>query len=160
MVLVFGLSASLLDCGTDMNFAWSAEADCGGVAKCNVQRFDLDQLSTPCGMFGYKMVERTTYAIISFPGFFLAFSTLRGLFAFLINRFWGKNIPGRVLRLSRVFAHMLEVSLFLLLFLGNRWSETFLRLLQSSSSASMASKPFSSDMRRNLKMFPRWERSA
>ena len=126
MVLVFGLSASLLDCGTDLNFAWSAEADCGGVAKCNVQRFDLDQLSTPCGMFGYKMVERTTYAIISFPGFFLAFSTLRGLFAFLINRFWGENIPGRVLRLSRVFAHMLEVSLFLLLFLGNRWSETLL----------------------------------
>ena len=95
MVLVFGLSASLLDCGTDLNFAWSAEADCGGVAKCNVQRFDLDQLSTLCGMFGYKMVERTTYAIISFPGFFLAFSALRGLFAFLINRFWGKNIPGR-----------------------------------------------------------------
>ena len=62
-VLVLGLGASLFDSGTDFNFAWSVPADCdwGNASDyCKEQDFDDIPLSSPCGLFHFKMVERLT----------------------------------------------------------------------------------------------------
>ena len=127
-VFFLGLSASLFDSGTDLNFAWSAETDCKRFARCDdrdAQRFDLDEISSPCGLFDYKMVERTTFTIIAFPGFLLAFSGLRSLAALLIQK-CKNDFPKSVVGLTKAFTSALEVALFLLLALGNNWSERML----------------------------------
>ena len=75
--LIFGLAASLFDSVTDLNFAWSVPEDCKNTTDRQPQSFDIDNVSSPCGVLYYKNVERLTYTCIAFPGYFLAFAGLR-----------------------------------------------------------------------------------
>ena len=98
-VLIFGLATSLFDSGTDFNFVWkvpeACHAACGNITECSTQDFDPAQVSSPCGMFHYKEVERLTYTYIAFPGFFLGYSGLQSLVVALVNN-WGdllRSVP-------------------------------------------------------------------
>ena len=99
-VLIFGLAASLFDTGTDFNFVWNVPEAChaasGNITECSVQDFDIAQVSSPCGMFHYKEVERLTYTYIAFPGFFLGYSCLQNLIAALVNKCWRGEVHGSV----------------------------------------------------------------
>ena len=134
-VLIFGLATSLFDSGTDFNFAWSVPETCGlNTTECSVQDFDLARVSSPCGKFQYKAVERLTYTYIAFPGFFLGYSGLQSLVAALINKCW-RDVQGRVRLLAGTFAVALEWSLFVGLFLAargqNGWACALPRLAQA-----------------------------
>ena len=114
-VLIFGLAASLFDSGTDFNFVWSVpeacHAACGNITECSVQDFDLAQVSSPCGMFPHKELERLTYTYIAFPGFFLGYSGLQSLVVALINKCWRGELHRIVRGSAKAFAVALEFSL-------------------------------------------------
>lgn len=116
-VLIFGLAASLFDSGTDFNFAWTVPEEChaagDNITECSAQDFDLAQVSSPCGMFHYKEVERLTYTYIAFPGFFLGYSGLQSLAAALFNKCWRGKVHRSVRGLAGALAVALECSLFL-----------------------------------------------
>ena len=132
-VLIFGLAASLFDTGTDFNFVWNVPEAChtavGNITECGVQDFDLAQISSPCGMYHYKEVERLTYTYIAFPGFFLGYSGLQNLVAALVNKCWGGQVHRIVHGLAGALAAALECSIFLGLALAaighNDWTCTF-----------------------------------
>ena len=113
-VLIFGLAVSLFDTGTDFNFVWNVPEEChaANITECSEQDFDFAQVSSPCGMFHYKEVERLTYTFIAFPGFFLGFSALQNLVASLISKCWRGEIHRSVRWLASVLAVALECSLF------------------------------------------------
>ena len=124
-VLVLGLVASLADSGTDLNFAWSLPADCGNATDfCSVHDFDLIRLSSPCGLFHYKKVERLTYTFIAFPGLLLIFASLRRLLVVLVGK-WTRREVHRIRGLAKAFAVALEFSLFVGLVLSAIWSHTW-----------------------------------
>ena len=127
-VLILGLAASLFDSGTDFNFVWSLPADCdwgNATDYCRVQDFDNIPLSSPCGLFHYKKVERLTYTFIALPGLLLGFATLQSLLVALINKCWGGEVH-RILRgLAKTFAVALEFSLFVGLILAAATSRTW-----------------------------------
>ena len=60
--LVFGLAASLFDCGTDFYFAWTVPGDC---SHEDAEQDFGTYVSTPCGTRNYKSVECVTDGIIS-----------------------------------------------------------------------------------------------
>ena len=115
-VLIFGLGVSLFDSGTDFNFAWTVPEEChaagDNITECSAQDFDLAQVSSPCGMFHYKEVERLTYTYIAFPGFFLGYSGLQSLVAALVNKCWRGKVHRSVRGLAGALAVALECSLF------------------------------------------------
>ena len=80
-VLIFGLAVSLFDTGTDFNFVWNVPAKChaacSNITECSEQDFDFAQVSSPCGMFHYKEVERLTYTYIASLDFSLASPAFR-----------------------------------------------------------------------------------
>ena len=117
-VLILGLAASLADSGTDFNFVWSVPEACGNATECSLQEFDLDRVSSPCGMFHYKKVERASYLFIALPGFFLGFAGLQRLVGGLTRRWWKGEVDGIIRRIAGAFAVALEFSLFAGLFLG------------------------------------------
>ena len=137
-VLIFGLAASLFDTGTDFNFAWKVPEAChaavGNITECNAQDFDIALVSSPCGMFHYKEVERLTYTYIAFPGFFLGYSGLQSLIAALVNKCWRGEVHGSIRGLAGAFAAALEFSLFLGLAFAaigqNDWPCTFPHLAE------------------------------
>ena len=121
-VLIFGLAASIADSGTDLNFAWSLPTDCGNETDfCSVSDFDLIRLSSPCGIYHSKKVERLTYTFIALPGLLLIFASLQSLLVGLVN----KKPRGKVHRirgLTKTFAAALEFSLFIGLVSSAIWS--------------------------------------
>ena len=63
--LLFGLLASLFDCGTDFYSTWNVPKDCQhDYYTLNFQT----HVSTPSGAFHYKNVEAFTYSAIALPG--------------------------------------------------------------------------------------------
>ena len=121
-VLIFGLVASLADSGTDFNFAWSLPADCDNATDfCSINDFDLNCLSSPCGIYHYKKVERLTYTFIAFPGLLLIFACLQSLLLGLVNK-WTRGEVHRIRGLAKAFAAALEFSLVVGLFFTARWS--------------------------------------
>ena len=70
LVLIFGVGASLFDFGSDFNFAWSVEDDCG---FGKTERYDFN---SPCGSVHYKNAERLTFTFIAYPGIFLSFAAI------------------------------------------------------------------------------------
>ena len=121
-VLILGLAASLADSATDFNFTWSVPEACGSnTTECSLQSFDiLAHLSSPCGMFHYKKVERVSYTFIAFPGFFLGYSGIKSLLVALINRCWKGEVHKIVRRLVNALVAALKFSLMVGLFLGAR----------------------------------------
>jgi len=116
-VLIFGLAVSLFDTGTDFNFVWNVPETChaasSNITECE-QDFDFAQVSSSCGMYHYKAVERITYTNIAYPGFFLGFSSLQNLVTALFSMCWS----GKVHRSVRGLASALAVGLECFLFLG------------------------------------------
>ena len=125
-VLILGLASSLFDSWTDFNFAGSVPAACGNTTECGVQDFNLDRVSSPCGIFHYKEVKRLTYTYIAFPGFFLGYSSLQCLVASLFRKCWRGEIHASVRGLAGTFAVALECSLFVVIYLAaighNDWA--------------------------------------
>ena len=120
--LVLGLAASLFDSITDFNFAWSVPEDCRNTTDSSVKPFDKVYVSSPCGLFYYKNVERLTYTYIAYPGFFLAFDGLRNLVWGLIEKCWGEKVDGVFAKLSHFLAIGLEVSFAVCLLMASMWS--------------------------------------
>ena len=126
-VLILGLAASLFDSGTDFNFAWSLPVDCdwGNTTDfCSVQDFDIIRLSSPCGLFHYKKVERLNYTFIAFPGLLLGFASLQSLLTALINKCLRGKVHRIVRGLAKAFAVALHCSLFVGLLLAATYSKT------------------------------------
>ena len=117
-VLILGLATSLFDSGTDFYFAWSVPEACGlDKPECSEHTFDLARVSSPCGRYPFKNIERATYTIIAFPGFILGFCGLQSLIAALINKCWRGEINGNVHVLAGAFAAALQFFL-----LAGLWS--------------------------------------
>ena len=87
--LVFGLFASLFDCGTDFYFAWNVPKDC----QHNDDTLNFQtHVSTPCGTFHYKNVEAFTYSAIALPGILLGMAGLQCLIRHILS----KCFPGQI----------------------------------------------------------------
>ena len=121
--LVLGLAASLFDSVTDFNFAWSVPEDCRNTTDSSVKPFDKVYVSSPCGLFYYKNVERMTYTYIALPGFFLAFDGLRNLVWGLIEKCWGEKVHGIFAKLAHFLAIGLEVSFAVGILMAALWSD-------------------------------------
>ena len=121
-VLILGLAASLADSATDFNFTWSVPEACGGssTTECSVQYFDLAQVSSPCGMFHYKKLERVSYTFIAFPGFFLGYSGIKSLVVALVSKCCKGEFHKIVIWLVNALVAALKFSLMVGLFLGAR----------------------------------------
>ena len=70
LVLAFGLGASLFDFGSDFNFAWTVEDDCG------FEKTERNDFDSPCGSVHYKNIERLTFTFVAYPGIFLSFAAI------------------------------------------------------------------------------------
>jgi len=120
-VVLFSFIFSLLDTGTDFNFAWSVPRDCP--EWHNLTQIS-DVISGPCGIIKPKNVELLTYFFIAAPGFLLGFSALQQLFADLMP--CGKAHPG-VIILTNIAAVSVEIALFFGLFVAsalfNLWTK-------------------------------------
>ena len=88
--LIFGLLFTLLDTGTDFNFAWSVPEICA----TNSVSIEFDPIGlNPCGIVDYKDVEYSTYTVIALPGLFFAFSLLQKLSKDLMS--WITALEGK-----------------------------------------------------------------
>ena len=127
--LIFGHATSLFDFGADFNFAWSVPEDCQNTTATatDLQSFDKVFVSSPCGLLYYKNVERTTFTYIVFPGFFLGFSSTRGLVKGLVSRCIPCEPHIIVKGMGRAFAVALEVSLAACLLFDAMWSDVWER---------------------------------
>ena len=88
--LVFGLAASLFDCGSDFYFAWTVPEDCRHRegAGINLRTHFL----TPCGTLNFKGVEAFTYTAIALPGILLGISGIQRLLRHIVSRCY----PGQI----------------------------------------------------------------
>ena len=99
---------SLLDTGTDFNFAWSVPKDCP--EWHNLTQIS-DVMSGPCGIVPPKNVELLTYFFIAAPGFLLGFSAMQQLFADLMP-------CGKAHTCVRILTNIAAVSVEIALFFG------------------------------------------
>ena len=107
-VVLFSFVFSLLDTGTDFNFAWSVPKDC---PKWHNLTQISDVMSGPCGIVKPQNVELLTYFFIAAPGLLLGFSALQQLFADLM--------PCRKTHLGvRILANVAAVSVQITLSFG------------------------------------------
>ena len=123
--LVLGLAASLFDSVADLNFAWSVPEDCKNTTDRQPQPFDLDNVSSPCGVLYYKNVERLTYTCIAFPGYFLAFAGLRNLIKSIVSKCCGGEVKGFLQTIGSSLSVALEVFLALGLLMAAWWSDVW-----------------------------------
>ena len=117
LVLTFGLGASLFDFGSDFNFAWSVEDDCGFE---KTERYDFD---SPCGSVHYKNAERLTFTFIAYPGIFLSFAAIHRVVKELVSWCQGGEVQGVGQGLARVAVISFEVCVFFGLFAAAMWSD-------------------------------------
>ena len=103
LVLTFGLGASLFDFGSDFNFAWSVEDDCG---FDETKSYDFD---SPCGSVHYKNVERLTFTFIAFPGILLGFAAIHRVAKELVKLCQGGEAQGVGLGVARATIIAFEV---------------------------------------------------
>ena len=115
--LVFGLGVSLFDFGTDFNFAWSVEEDCGFE---ETERYNFD---SPCGSVHYKNAERLTFTFIAYPGIFLSFAAIHRVVKELVSWCQGGEVQGLGQRLARVAVISFEVCVFFGLFAAAMWND-------------------------------------
>ena len=120
-VVLFSFIFSLLDTGTDFNFAWSVPKDCP--EWHNFSQID-DVMSGPCGIVKPKNVELLTYFFIAAPGLLLGFSAVQQLFADLTS--CGKA-PVGVRILANTAAVFFEITMFFGFFVAsalfNLWTK-------------------------------------
>ena len=102
--LVFGLLASLFDCGTDFYFAWNVPKDCQH--NDDTSNFQT-HVSTPCGTFHYKNVEAFTYSAIALPGILLGMAGLQCLIRHILS----KCFPGQIHWCIRGTANAISLAL-------------------------------------------------
>ena len=127
LVLTFGLGASLFDFGSDFNFAWSVEDDCGFE---KTERYDFD---SPCGSVHYKNVERLTFTFVAFPGIFLSFAVIHRVAKELVGLCQGGEAQRVGVGLARASVITFEVCAFLGLFVAALWSDQWSKTVKPST---------------------------
>ena len=131
LVLTFGLGASLFDFGSDFNFAWSVEDDCG---YDETKSYDFD---SPCGSVHYKNVERFTFTFIAFPGIFLGFAAIHRVAhrvaKELVKLCQGGKAQRVGLGVARAAIITFEVCVFLGLLAAAMWSDEWSKTVTPST---------------------------
>ena len=85
--ILFSFVFSLLDTGTDFNFAWNVPTDCPSDA------FPDPFAESPCGMIHPKKVEFLTYTYIAAPGILFSISAGSCLLKGWIYKCCGRKVP-------------------------------------------------------------------
>ena len=116
--LVFGLSASLFDCGTDFYFAWTVPDDCQHIAH----RLHSWSPLTPCGNYHFKGVEATTYTAIALPVILLGISGIQRLLNHIAPKFFPGQTHWCIGGTASVISRAFEVLFCLILLLAAGWN--------------------------------------
>ena len=112
--LFLGFLFSLLDTGTDLNFAWNVPADCPS------ENFPDPFNTSSCGMIHPKKVEFLSYTYIALPGVLFCFSACSSPLKGRLCGCFGE----KVLQLLGLSAQMcLGFGLFLAANFNDYWSE-------------------------------------
>ena len=123
--VVFSFVFSLLDTGTDFNFAWNVPMDCPN--DTFPETFPGPFASSPCGFIHPKKVEFLTYTYIAVPGILFSLSAASCLLKGLIC----KCCAGKVPDVLALFAHTgLCFGLFLAAAYNDLWTPLFPTLAQ------------------------------
>lgn len=123
--VVFSFAFSLLDTGTDFNFAWNVPTDCP--TDTFPETFPGPFASSPCGLIHPKKVEFLTYTYIAAPGILFSISAASCLLEGLICKCCGRKFP----ELLALFAHTcLCFGLFLAAAYNDSWTPLFPTLAQ------------------------------
>ena len=120
--LVFGLAASLFDCGTDFYFAWTVPGDCSHEGA--EQDFGT-YVSTPCGTRNYKSVESLTYTAIALPGILLGISGIQLLLRHTVSKCYPGQIHWCIRGTANTISLALEALFGVMLILAAGWNGTW-----------------------------------
>ena len=120
--IVFSFAFSLLDTGTDFNFAWNVPTDCGETVT------DFSAIaSSPCGFIQPKRAEFFTYTFIAAPGILFFISAASSLLKGLICKCCGQKVP----EILALFANTcLCFGLYLAATFNDSWTPLFPTLAQ------------------------------
>ena len=123
--VVFSFVFSLLDTGTDFNFAWNVPTDCP--TDTFPETFPGPFASSPCGFIHPKKVEFLTYTYIAAPGILFSISAA----SCLLKGFICKCCAGKVPEILALLAHTgVCFGLFLAAAYNDSWTPLFPTLAQ------------------------------
>ena len=109
----FSFAFSLLDMGTDFNFAWSVPSDCPNTTSdcpnTNTTVLPL-RVFSPCGMLHPKQVELYTYVFISAPAFWVGLASIFNLMKYVISQCCGGQVHGVLKASAEAFSILIQIS--------------------------------------------------